>query len=455
MVISRLLTPAETGIFAVAAVFAAFASTFRDFGVAEFLIQEEELSSAIIRAAFTVNIAISWCMGLLLFFGASYVAEFYRSPGVADVMRVQAFNFFFIPFGAVTMAYFRRQLDFRPIFISGACSGFASFVISILCAMNGLGYMSLAWASLGAVIVSVGISFWFRPASFPKWPGLTGIGKVIQFGKFASGIYIFGQVGKGAPEMIIGRAQDLVGVAMFSRGYGIVELFNRSVLNAVTPVCLPFFAKGNRDQGSVVGGYLKSISYITVIGWPFLAFMGVFAYAIIRIVYGDQWIDAVPVAQILCFVAAIELIHHLSKEALIAAGNVKQSNSLQIGIQTARVIGLFFVIPFGLVGACFGLLAAAIFGGFLSQWNLNRTTGLKMSQVVKSCVPSAIVTVLTVVPLAIWIFIEPISDFNYLKVIFMAAPIMALLWLIALRLLRHQLWFEILGVGKGFMQRLR
>ena len=90
MIISRLLTPAETGVFAVAAVFAAFASTFRDFGVAEYLIQEKELDAEKIRAALTVNIAISWAMGLLLFFGAPFAADFYRSQGVAEVMRVQA-----------------------------------------------------------------------------------------------------------------------------------------------------------------------------------------------------------------------------------------------------------------------------------------------------------------------------------------------------------------------------
>ena len=44
LIISRILTPTEIGIFAVAAVIAALASTFRDFGVAEYLIQEKELS---------------------------------------------------------------------------------------------------------------------------------------------------------------------------------------------------------------------------------------------------------------------------------------------------------------------------------------------------------------------------------------------------------------------------
>lgn len=455
MVISRLLTPAETGVFAVAAVFASFASTFRDFGVAEYLIQEKDLCADNIRAALSVNIAISWCMALLLFAGAPAVADFYRNPGVADVMRVQALNFILIPFGAVTMAYFRRQLDFRPIFIAGVVSGIASFSSSIVLALLGFGYMSLAWSSLAGIVFMVGASLWFRPRDFPKWPGLRGVGRVVRFGSFASGIYIFGQIGKGAPEMIIGRAQDLVGVAMFSRGYGLVELFNRSVLNAVVPVCLPYFAKGNRDQGSVNSGYLNSIAYLTAIGWPFLAFTGVVAYAAVRIVYGDQWLAAVPLAQILCLAGAVELIHHLAKEALIAAGDVKRSNALQIGIQSAHVVGLLAVIPFGLRGAAFGLLAAAFVSAALSQWNLKRAIGLRAGEVIKACLPSATITVLCVAPIAAWTLAQAVDESNYLRFAFGGGALTATLWLIALRLLAHPLWAEILSLAGLLRARLR
>jgi len=453
MVMSRLLTPAETGVFAVAAVFSAFASTFRDFGVAEYLIQEKELNAEKIRAALSVNLAISWCMALLLFACAPWVADFYRDAGIADVMRVQALNFLLIPFGAVTMANFRRQLDFRPIFIAGILSNVTSFCTAIACALSGLSYMSLAWSSLAGVAAMVGAALWFRPPDFPRWPGFKGVARVVHFGKFASGIYLFGQLGKGAPEMIIGRAQDLVGVAMFSRGYGLVELFNRSVLNAVVPVCLPYFAKGNRDQGSVVGGYLQSISYLTAIGWPFFAFVGVGAYAAIRIFYGYQWIAAAPLSQILCLVGAVELIHHLAKEALIASTDVKRSNSLQIGLQSARVAGLLAVIPFGLSGACFGLLAAALVGSALSQWNLQRALSLRLSDVVKACMPSALITILTVAPVAVWTLLEPVGEQNYFRFATIGGSMSAALWLLSLCFLRHPLWDEIATIWTNLGQR--
>ena len=287
-IIARILTPEQTGVFAVAAVFASMASTFRDFGVAEYLIQEKQLDDHAIRAALSVNIAVSWLMAVLLFSLAPLAAGFYRSPGVAEVMRVQSASFLLIPFGAVTMAWFRREMNMKPIFIAGLLANAVSFVVSIALALRGFGYMSLAWSSLVGVVVTVGVSIWMRPKNFPRWPGLQGVGRVLHFGKFASGVYIFGQMGKSAPELIVGRIQGMAAVGMLSRGGGLVEIFNRLVMRAVMPVCLPFFAKAVRETGTPRNGLLAATAYITGLGWPFLLCIAVAAFAAVRLMYGPQ-----------------------------------------------------------------------------------------------------------------------------------------------------------------------
>lgn len=448
VIISRLLTPEQTGVFAVAAVFAALASTFRDFGVAEYLIQEKELDTSRIRAALAVNIAISWTMGAALFFGAPFAAGFYRNAGIGDVMRVQAFNFLLIPFGAVTMAYFRRELSFRPIFIASLLANITAFIVSVACAWHGFGYMSLAWSSLTGVAVTVAVSVWFRPAGFPRWPGLAGIGRVVHFGKHATGIYVFGQLGKGAPEMIIGRAENMVSVAFFSRANGLVEIFHRLVMRAVMPVCLPYFAQSKREPESLRRAYLTGVSYLTAIGWPFLLFMGIASYAAIRIVYGRQWMASVPLAQILCAAGSVELVYYLAKEVLLSVGEARQSNLLQMGIQGCLIAGLLVVVPFGLEGACWGVLAATIAGAWLSHRQLARAIGLTAAEVLKSCLPSLYLALLSAAPVALWAAVEPISESNHLYFGLGGGAMTAVAWLICLRLLGHPLWQEVLSLWR-------
>ncbi len=454
MIVSRLLTPTQIGIFAVAAVFASLASVFRDFGVGEYLIQEKELDDTTLRAALTVNIAISWSMGLMLYVGAPFAAAFYDSPGVAEVMRIQCLNFALIPFGAVTMACFRRALDFRPVFLAGLLSNIATFVTSIACAFAGLGHLSLAWSSLSGVVVTVAVALWFRPAGFPRWPGLAGTRRVLDFGRFVGGIYIFGQLGRGAPEMVIGRASGLADVALFSRGGGLVELYNRLVLQSILPVCQPMFAKEHRDEGTVKHGYLRSVSYLTAVGWPALCFLALASFPAVMILYGPQWIRSAELTKILCAVAAVELVHYLASEALLAIGEARRANTLQMLTQGARVCGILAVIPFGLKGAAWGLFAAAFLGLVSAQHALRATMGIRWSELLRSSAKSGGVALAVAVPLAAWYLYQPPDEHNYLYWLPVAAAIWVVAWVASLWAVGHPFLLEAVGLVRAVAMRL-
>lgn len=446
VIIARVLTPEQTGVFAVAAVFAALASTFRDFGVAEYLIQEKSVTAETLRAALLVNIVISWTMAGALFTAAPFAARFYGTSGVADVMRVQSISFLLIPFGAITMAWFRREMNFRPNLIAGIVSSVVGFAVSVTMALMGYGYMSLAWASVAGVSATVLVSIVLRPPWFPRWPAVKGVMRVIHFGKFATFIYVFGQAGRGAPELIIGRSSGMAGVGMFSRAAGLVEIFNLLVLRAVMPVCLPYLATGVRAQGSALPALRTMISYLTAVGWPFLLFLGLAAYPAIRMLYGTQWMAAVPIAQILCGAAAIELLFSSFRDALLALGKPRQAAIKQGLVQALRVLGLLAAIPFGLAGAAWGLLFASIGGLLVSQWFLSRHAGLTWRDLWEGTRVSLLATALSTAPAAALLLWMPPDETNYILLGVGGGVATALIWLGTLRVLDHPLWTEIVQI---------
>jgi len=443
VVIARLLTPAEVGVFAIAAVFSALASSFRDFGFAEYLIQARDLDNDKIRAALGMNIVVSWAMAATMFLAAPLAAAFYRQEGVAQVMRVLALSFVIVPFGAVVQSWFRRELNYKPLVICNALSNITAFAVAVSLALLGHGYMSLAWSTFAGIAATVLGATYFRPRGFPRWPGFKGLGEVFHFGKFATGMYVVNQLGRGAPELIIGRAGDVADVGIFSRANGLVELFRRLLLKPVFQVCLPYFARAARDQGSVAPAYISSVGLVTAVGWPFLGFFALASYAIIRIVYGTQWLAAVPLARVLCLACAIELIFVLSREALLACGGVKRATGLQLQIAVMQVAGLLLAIPFGLIGASWGLVLASVGGMLVSQRHLRQAIELKAGALVRACIPSALLTVWTAGPLAAATLFVPIGADNYVVWAISGAVACAALWLAGLRLLRHPLWSEV------------
>jgi len=446
VVIARVLTPAEIGVFAIAAVFSALASSFRDFGFAEYLIQARDLDNDKIRAALGMNIVVSWAMAATMFLAAPFAAAFYRQEGVGQVMRVLALSFVIVPFGAVVQSWFRRELNYKPLVICNVLSNVTAFAVAVSLALLGHGYMSLAWSTFAGIAATVLGATYFRPRGFPRWPGLKGIGVVFHFGKFATGMYVVNQLGRGAPELIIGRAASVADVGIFSRANGLVELFRRLLLKPVFQVCLPYFARAARDQGSVAPSYVSSVGLITAVGWPFLGFFALASYAIIRIVYGTQWLAAVPLARVLCLACAVELTFVLSREALLACGGVKRATGLQLQIAVMQVAGLTLAIPFGLIGASWGLVLACIGGMLISQRHLRQAIDLKASAMVRVCMPSALLTVWTVGPLAAGALVVPIVESNYMVWAIVGSAACVVLWLIGLRLFRHPLWNEVEGL---------
>ena len=53
--------------------------------------------------------------------------------------------------------------------IAGLYANLTSFAVAVGSALAGLSYMSLAWASLAGLLVTVAVSLWFRPAHLPRW----------------------------------------------------------------------------------------------------------------------------------------------------------------------------------------------------------------------------------------------------------------------------------------------
>jgi hypothetical protein len=170
--------------------------------------------------------------------------------------------------------------------------------------------------------------------------------------------------------------------------------------------------------------------------------------------YGAQWSAAVPLAQVLCVVGAVELIFRFSNHALFSLGLARQANGLQFIVQGLRVAGVMAVIPFGLPGAVLGLFAAAVLGAVVTQRTLARHAGFLLRDVSTAAWPSLKLTALSVLPFGLWVLLQTPAETNYIVMGFGGAVLTAVSWLAAACVLRHPIWPEVLRVLSSARARL-
>jgi O-antigen/teichoic acid export membrane protein len=100
----------------------------------------------------------------------------------------------------------------------------------------------------------------------------------VSFGGRITAVGFLSTIRNASPELFLGKLQGMTDTGLFSRGHGLVTLFERLIMDAVNAVAFPLFAKQMREGQEVTGLFLRAAALITVLGWSFLACLGILAF---------------------------------------------------------------------------------------------------------------------------------------------------------------------------------
>ncbi len=320
IILSRMLKPSEIGIFSLAAVVVGFAHVFRDFGVTSYIRRQKTLTPHDVRAAMGVLICASWTIAALLFLASWPIAEFFKQEGVRHTVQVLAAGFLFIPFGSIPQAILSRDLQAEKQAIVTGVTTATYFCASVVLASNGFGYMTMAWANLINIIVS-GIAYTaVRPKGLPWLPSFRGWGKVVNFGAGAMLASIFKAIDDAVGDLILGRLSGPRLVGLFSRANSTVNIFFQVIKPTINYAALPYLAKTHHDGQDMLDVLNRSTAYLTVLLWPVLLATSVLGSDIVRVLYGELWIDAADAIPWLCLAFGTRVTFHLLDPAVTSIG---------------------------------------------------------------------------------------------------------------------------------------
>jgi O-antigen/teichoic acid export membrane protein len=397
LVLARIITSKDVGIYSVAAFGMAILHVFRDFGVGKYIIQEETLTPAKIRSAFGVAIILAWSVALLLLSSRSVIAEFYHEPAIKDILTVMAGSFAVTPVGSMLIALFRREMQLKKIAVVRITSAVCHTVVAVTMALMGYGALSLAWANFASILSFGIVAALLRSPETPLTPRFNNIRDILSFGSIASLGSVAGVAGANSPDVIIGKTISLAATGYYSRANGLVQMFKTVVAGVVAPLVLPYFAQLRRDKGDILRPYHLAVEQLTVFAWPFLAVMAVLALPLVRTLYGMNWDASVPVARILCLAAAISMLSTFAGDLMIAYGNVKEVTFAQLLTHPARVVAIIAASPFGLQAVGLAIVASEILSVVVTSYFLHRTTAISFTGVLRATLRSAVVTLCSVV----------------------------------------------------------
>lgn len=453
MVLARVLTPADTGTYTIAAFLMTLLHVFRDFGVVQYVIQTHELSREKIQNAMGVAILLALLVAGTLLSISGIVARFYGNPDIEQVLWVMSASFAVSPFGSVLLAIMRRENLLQKIFYIRMASAVCHVTVAISLAMLGYGALSLAWANFAGILAFGIVANLLRPPGLPFGPRFSHMRSILSFGGISSLGNAATMAGTNLPDMVIGKVMNMAAVGYFSRANGLVLLFSRLISGALTPLVLPYFAQLRRSGDDLRPSYLLAVQQLTAVAWPFFAGLALLAYPMVHVLYGAQWDASVPLVRLLCVAGAIAAVALFSTQVMVANGQVRFSTMSTLLSQPVRVVLVLVAATDGLNAVASVLIAAECWALGVSTWFLRRSIGLPPASLLRACVKSVLITLCSAVGPALVVANWHETPGHAAPVLMSGIAAAAVGWIGSIMLLRHPLHEHLRAVAQTLLLR--
>jgi len=217
----------------------------------------------------------------------------------------------------------------------------------------GYGVWSLVFGQIAGAIASV-ILVWiilpWRPRLALNLKIATGL---MKFGASVTVIDILNEITDNIDYVIVARLFGLVPLSIYTLAYRLPEMLLIGNLWVMGGVVFPAFSTVQDRPDELRRGFLASVRLVELIAVPICLGLLVAADPIVRVVFGDQWLDAIPVLRVLAVYAWIySLGYHVG-------GFYKAIGRPDI-LMRLSILTIIIIIPSLLIGAKFGIIGVAI-----------------------------------------------------------------------------------------------
>ena len=361
-ILARYLAPTDFGLMAIVMVVIGFSSLFMDMGISSAIIHRQNITHEQLSSLYWLNIGAGLLLAIFIYLLAPTIAMFYQESTLTPLVRLLSFTFIVSAIGNQYRILYQKELEFNHLAKVEILSSLVGFIAAVYFAVNGLGVYSLVYATLAKVVVA---NFLFLLSGLKKHkPSLhykyIDIKSMIGFGMFQMGERSINYFNSQFDTILIGKLLGAESLGVYTIAKTLVMKPAQIINPIITKVTFPVMAKVQDDEIKLRNIYLKTINYLCSINAPIYIAIAVLAEPVVLLLFGDKWLDAVPILQILSVYYILRSTGNPIGALQLAKGRA------DLGFYWNALMFLFFPVTiylgsfYGLQGVAYSLVLLSI-----------------------------------------------------------------------------------------------
>ncbi len=345
VVCAHLISPAEYGRFAIAAIVAELAF-IPSAGVGAALVQRPSVSREHLQSGFALALLTGLVLVGLTLLAATFIVTPIFGARTAEFVRLSTPGFFISAANTVPAALLQRSLAFRRLSIIDIVGTVAAAVTAVGLAVAGLNGIALVLGVLAGGLVAAVMTWIWAPPPMP-WIHRRAAREVLGYGAPA-GLAAVSWIGfRNCDYAIVGARLGAFQAGLYFRAYTLGVEYQKKISKVMSSVGFPILSRTS-SAGDMDDLRVRIVRLLTLLLFPLLALLAIVAPVFVPWLFGHAWTGAVRPTQILAIGGAATLVIDAAGAVLMAAGRPRAL--LGYGWAHFAVYGstVFLVAPLGL-----------------------------------------------------------------------------------------------------------
>lgn len=362
VILARLLTPSDYGTIGLIMIFITLSNVFVDSGFSSGLIRKIDRTEEDLSTAFIFNIFVAVFIYFLLYISAPYISSFFDNLSLTLLLRVLGLVLIINSLNLVQNAILIFSMRIKQLAIITSISQITTGIIAIFLAYCGYGVWALVLQQLFAAsiqtILLIIFTRWHPHIVFDKdsFRYLWGYGSKLLCANFIGSIF------DQAYSFIIGKYLGKKELGLYSRSDQFAQQPCSIITNVISKALVPSLANCQNDIEKLKCNYIKCIEAISFIIFPLMFLLSFIAQPLFSVLFGNKWISAVPLFQILCIGYSMNIFSNLSLQLIQVMG--RTDYTLKLEFFKKPIFAIIILISF--LGGLHGIVLGHAFYCFVA-----------------------------------------------------------------------------------------
>jgi O-antigen/teichoic acid export membrane protein len=362
VILSRMLTPEDVGLVAMALALMTILHMFRDIGLSTATVQQEKITHAQVSNLFWINLAIGLSATLLSVVLAPIMAWYYREPRLLMVTISLSVTLLAGAAAVQHLAILNRQMRFRALAWIDVASMLMSLVVGVGMAALQFGYWSLVGAQLAQAFTEL-LMAWGSTKWRPRAPSRkTGTRSMLNFGASLTLAMLLRRITSNVDQFLIGRYAGAHGLGLYSRAMALVMRPLDQFLVPFDKVFVPILSRLQDDPERYRRNFLQIYGTMALVSFPVAGLLLGLSGPLVLLLLGPRWVEVTPIFAALTLAA---LYYPVACASMWLLTTQRRNQDILVSggvISAIAVVSCLVGLPFGPWGVA---LSFSIFGIFI------------------------------------------------------------------------------------------